>query len=483
MKKFIAFARVSSREQEREGFSLDVQEDALKAYAARAQGEIVKFYKIAETASKKEERATFREMLVYAKKNAGSLDGMLFYKVDRACRNLFDYVELERLESDYGVPFISVSQPTESTPAGRMQRRMLASMASYYTEQQSLDVRDGMKRRVETGLFCASAPYGYRNYRKDGRGLIDIHPEQGPIVRRIFELYAYFGHTLESLAEQLRKEGLCYVASHPRFSTSNLYYILTNRAYIGDVFYRGEWNPGIHQPLVDRATWNRVQKLLGGKIYRSHEMTYAGELITCEHCGRPITGERKTKETRAGKKEYTYYRCAGYSKAGHPRNRMTEEELDRQVLDLFKQMRIEDESVRAWIVEQIRKTTKADQEDSRVRVAELNRQLTLVVQQQDRLVNLRLLDEIEADTYAAKATELRDRAADLRLQLEAAGREHDEVAEIAVKAFELSQSLTARWFKADCAEKRTILEIVCLNLRLNGATLCATMRKPFGFGP
>ena len=52
MKRFVALARVSSREQEREGFSLEVQEDALKRYAAQAGGEIVKLFKIAETASK-----------------------------------------------------------------------------------------------------------------------------------------------------------------------------------------------------------------------------------------------------------------------------------------------------------------------------------------------------------------------------------------------------------------------------------------------
>ena len=158
MKKYIAFARVSSREQEREGFSLEVQEESLHAHAARVGGEVVQFWKIAETASKKDERKTFKEMLAYARKHAAELDGILFYKVDRAARNLFDYVDLERLESDYGVPFISVSQPTENTPAGRMQRRMLASMASFYTEQQSLDVRDGMKRRVESGLFPAVRP-------------------------------------------------------------------------------------------------------------------------------------------------------------------------------------------------------------------------------------------------------------------------------------------------------------------------------------
>jgi len=130
VKRYLALARVSSREQEREGFSLDVQVDALRRYAEKNQGEIAKLYRIAETASKKDERKAFREMLQYARQNAHQIDAILFYKVDRAARNLFDYVELERLESDHGIEFISVTQPTENTPAGKLQRRILANMAS-----------------------------------------------------------------------------------------------------------------------------------------------------------------------------------------------------------------------------------------------------------------------------------------------------------------------------------------------------------------
>ena len=70
MKQFWALARVSSREQEREGFSLAVQEDALKRYATQAGGEIVRLFRIAETASKSDERMTFRELISYAKKHA-----------------------------------------------------------------------------------------------------------------------------------------------------------------------------------------------------------------------------------------------------------------------------------------------------------------------------------------------------------------------------------------------------------------------------
>src|SRR5262245_52019510 len=95
MKRYVALARVSSREQEREGFSLAVQEEALKRYATSTGGELVRLFRIAETASKTDERKTFKELIAFAKKNANSLDALLFYKVDRAARNLFDYVELE----------------------------------------------------------------------------------------------------------------------------------------------------------------------------------------------------------------------------------------------------------------------------------------------------------------------------------------------------------------------------------------------------
>ena len=89
-KRYLALARVSSREQEREGFSLQVQEEALCRFAQQNDGQIDKFFRIAETATKPDERRTFQELLRYAKKHAKRLDGLLFLKVDRAARNLFD---------------------------------------------------------------------------------------------------------------------------------------------------------------------------------------------------------------------------------------------------------------------------------------------------------------------------------------------------------------------------------------------------------
>jgi len=243
MKQFAALARVSSREQEREGFSLEVQEDGLKRYAAQAGGEIVKLFKIAETASKGEQRKAFRELIAYAKKNAPFLDGLLFYKVDRAARNLFDYVELERLESEYNLPFISVSQPTENTPAGRMMRRTLANMASFYTEQQSVDVREGLSRRVQEGWFIGLAPYGYRNVRKDGRGIVEIDPEAAANVKRIFHLYAYENLTLDGVVERINAEGREWRKSQPKFPRSSVHNILKDSTLQSRISSRATHRP------------------------------------------------------------------------------------------------------------------------------------------------------------------------------------------------------------------------------------------------
>ena len=90
----------------------------------------------------------------------------------------------------------------------------------------------------------------------------------------------------------------------------------------------------------------------------------------------------------------------------------------------------------------LRRRTREEQDYTREQRAELHRQLTLIQGQTDQLLNLRLLEEIDPDTFAAKNTELRDRAARLKLQADALDRGHDENADIAIKAFELSQSLT-----------------------------------------
>jgi site-specific DNA recombinase len=476
-KRFVALARVSSREQEREGFSLDVQEQALRAYAARQGGDIVREYRLAETASKTDERTAFKEMIAYCKVHSADIDGLLFYKVDRAARNLFDYVELERLESTHGIQFISVSQPTEDSPAGRLNRRVLASMASFYTEQQSKDVREGLAKRAETGLFVGLTPYGYKNLRVDGRSKVIVDFVAARNVQLAFDLYAYHHHTLDSLTDKLNADGIQYTSKCPKWPRSKLHTILRDRAYIGELRFKGQWLPGAQSPLIERATWDRVQVKLGEKIYKSHELTFAGELIRCGHCGGVITGEAVLKKQTG--KTYIYYRCSNYKRIeGHPNVRQTEADLDDQILDLFRRIR-QPEEVRDLFRDALLNWSTNEREQSRQNTDDVQRQLTLLRQQQDRLLNLRLLQEIDGETFSRKSVELRDRIATLDVQLHRDDTDRAEQAELAAKVFELSQGLEQKWVGAKYVEKRQLLDLVCLNFSLADVSLVAEMRKPF----
>ncbi|NOZ39135.1 MAG: hypothetical protein GXP24_02770 [Planctomycetes bacterium] len=111
------------------------------------------------------------------------------------------------------------------------------------------------------------------------------------------------------------------------------------------------------------------------------------------------------------------------------------------MLSLFDKLRVEDEKVRHWFARVLRERTQDQQRENQQQVTKLNRQLTRVRHQQDQLLNLRLLEEIDQGTFASKGTELRDRLAKLTLQVESHDRGRSEVGEIAVKAFELSQTL------------------------------------------
>lgn len=91
-------------------------------------------------------------------------------------------------------------------------------------------------------------------------------------------------------------------------------------------------------------------------------------------------------------------------------------------------MRIDDEEIRSWFADVLRAKSQDEHRESRERIGEVNRQLTQVRNQQDELLNLRLLKEIDEDTYGKKATELRDREAALKLQVEANDRGRHETA-------------------------------------------------------
>ena len=478
MKKYMAWARVSSREQEREGFSLEVQEDGFREFGRQAKAVVDPIFRIAETATKTEERKAFREMIAFAKRHAHEYDGLLFYKIDRAARNLKDFVELEELESKYGLPFIAITQPVQNTPSGRMMRRTLATMAAFQTEQQSLDVREGIARRVQEGWFPSNPPYGYKAVRRNKRSVVVTHPENSIKVKRVFHLRACEQLTVDEIVKRLFDEGLFYSDSKPKFSPTKVGNMLHDRSYLGFIKFRGQWYPGRHEALIDQATWDQVRVSFGEQVYRSHAMVYASQLIRCGFCGHIVTGEEKLKETKAGTKAYVYYRCSRYRKPGHPRIRLTEKELDAQLQSILDTIRLPNTEARMCVQAIAQARLEADHLDAAVRVEEIRRQLALIVGQREQLLNLRLAGEVDEELFARKRDELDERERILRRKMSENQQLRDRIDEMSHAASDVFEILAEEWLTIERRSRQLALVALFGGFTLEGRILVPTNGTP-----
>ncbi|QGJ68645.1 Resolvase [Planctomycetales bacterium 10988] len=477
-KKYMAWARVSSREQEQEGFSLDVQETGFHEWGKHENAVVDPIFKVSETATKTAEREKFREMIRFAKKHSDEYDGILFYKIDRAARNLKDFVELEELESRYSLPFIAITQPVQNTPTGRMVRRTLATMAAFQTEQQSLDVRDGIARRVAEGWFPSNPPFGYRTVRPDKRSYVEVHPENGFKVRRIFNLRANHNLTGPEIVDRMFEDGLFYSDSKPKFSESKVSAILHDRSYLGSVLFRGHWHPGRHEPLVDQMTWDQVRVSFNEQNYRSHELVYASRLIRCSHCGHVVTGEEKFKETKKGIKAYVYYRCSRYRTAGHPRIRLTERELDEQLQEMLAPLANLTEETDHYMQMVAHSILEVRCADENVQVPESKRLLSLLETQRAKLLSRNLSGAISDEIYDRQAADYDTQEKALKRQLirhEQISSQIDTVSRQAGKVFDV---LSNNWLTMERRARQLALAALFGGFWLEDRTLIPENRTP-----
>jgi hypothetical protein len=215
---------------------------------------------------------------------------------------------------------------------------------------------------------------------------------------------------------------------------------------------------------------------LGKRTYFRYDSVYGNNLIVCGHCGRPVLCEVVRKKSG---REYRYYRCSQYTAVGHPKDRAKEHEFDKAVLAAFESLWIDDPDVRKWLEEVIRAKSQSQVEQTRSDRQLTREELNKAQKERDALLDMMLKGHIEADMYKRKDKELLSLITHLQVILDGRNLQQAEIGETAMKLLELSQTLKGKWFAADIAEKRALLEIICSNLTYEHATLTISMRKPF----
>ena len=166
MKKVVIYARVSSREQEKEGYSIPAQIKLLNEYAVKKEFEVVREFIDSETA-KKAGRTHFNEMLAYLKKHK-DVNIILVEKTDRLYRNFKDYVILDEFK---GLEIHLVKKNTVLSENSKSHEKLVHGfkvlMAKNYIDNLSEEIRKGQTQACEQGDYPSKPPYGYMRVNKN----------------------------------------------------------------------------------------------------------------------------------------------------------------------------------------------------------------------------------------------------------------------------------------------------------------------------
>jgi DNA invertase Pin-like site-specific DNA recombinase len=298
MKSYFAYIRVSTIKQGEHGSSLHEQKDAITALARRNDLHIAQWFEERETAAKIG-RTEFTRMTAALKK--GKAAGVIFHKIDRSARNLKDWSAIQDL-ADMGVDVRFTQESINlASNEGKLTGDFLAVIAAHYVRNLREEVKKGMRGRLKQGIYPLGAPIGYLD---QGGGKPKIpDPERAPFIRDAFEWYAQGRYSLRALSKELYGRGF-RTKSGKKVDYNRLQKILRNPFYVGIMRIKrsGESYPGIHEPLITKATFDRVQQNLDGKKNSSpltHDFIFR-RMISCKLCEYSLIGERE--------KGYIYYR-------------------------------------------------------------------------------------------------------------------------------------------------------------------------------
>ena len=302
----IVYARVSSKDQEKEGFSIPAQQRLLREYAIKQSFTVVREFVDVETA-KQAGRPEFAAMLGYLKNHRATCATILVEKTDRLYRNFKDLTTLD----DLGVSVHLVKENRiigpESGSSDQLVHGFNVLIARNYVLNLAEETRKGMTEKAGSGSYPSCAPVGYRNTDGPaGKRIIVSDPDTAPVIAVLFERFATGQYSIKQVVAQLNAEGVNLRGR--KLYSSLAHQILRKRLYMGDFDWDGSTYAGTHEPLVTRQCWERVQELLDARAENKtrkvkHDFAYTG-LVRCGHCGCLLVGELK-------KRQYVYYHCIG----------------------------------------------------------------------------------------------------------------------------------------------------------------------------
>jgi site-specific DNA recombinase len=469
----LAYSRVSSKDQEREGYSIPAQQELLRNYAHSHGFTIAEEFVDVETA-KQTGRTGFGQMIAHLKSHP-NIRVILVEKTDRLYRNLKDYVTIDDLSADIHLVKEAIVLSPKARSSDKFMHGIRVLMAKNYIDNLSEETRKGMLEKARQGMWPSYAPLGYLNVLgTDGKRTIALDPERAPLIRRLFEDFSTGNHSLKSIANLSYLSGLRLRKSGARTPISTLHKILRNRIYTGDFDFDGVTYSGKYEAIITRELWNQVQDVLDGrnakKTRRVKDCFAFSGLITCGHCGCAMVGEIK-------KGRYTYYHCTGYKqKCPEPYTR--EEVLEGQFTDLLTRISFTPE-VLGWVKQALRESHGDEKRFHDDEIVRLQREGQRIQDRIDAMYLDKLDGRIAADFFDRKAVEWRKEQSRLEQEVHAHRNANRNYIDEGVRLLDLAQRASALFEKQPPREKRRLLDFVLSNCQWKNGELMTQYRQPF----
>jgi site-specific DNA recombinase len=474
IRRAVLYARVSSKEQEREGFSIPAQLKLLRDYAEAQKIKIVDEYVDIETA-KQSGRTNFNEMARFLRKHS-SVRTVLVEKTDRLYRNLKDWVTIDELGVEVHLPKEGVVLSNDSRSSEKFMHGIKVLMAKNYIDNLSEEARKGMREKAEQGIWPTKAPFGYRNVRgPDGKNIIVVDPDYAPIIIRLFEWYATGQFSLKDLSKRVRQEGLVYRRTGAPVPLSAVHKILRTRLYTGTFEWQGELYKGTHQPLISHELWGHVQDILSGRraTSRGLEQNFAfSGIIKCGHCGCALVAEIK-------KGKYVYYHCTGYKgKCGEPYVR--EEILEEQFARHLARLRVDGE-VFEWIARALRESCADEKREHGDAIARLQAEWERLQKRIDAMYIDKLDGRIDEGFYKRMRGQWRDEQERCERDVERHRTADDSYMDQGIQILDLAHNAHQLFGAQAAKEKRSLLNFLLSNCTWKQGTLTVEFKDPFDF--
>lgn len=463
MKRLFAYIRVSDPKQGK-GVSLDEQRSIIEAYAAKIGATIIEWFVEKRTAAKAG-RPEFTRMLRLLR--AGKADGLVIHKVDRSSRNFHDWGAIDELiESGIDVHFANESMDLRSR-GGRLAADIEMVFAVDYIRNLREETLKGILGRLKQGILPRNAPIGYLD--RGAGNPKEIDPVKGPIIRALFERYATGAYTLRMLTEEAVTLGLRNRIGNP-LRLTQIHAILRNPFYAGILrSTRFGVFPGAHTPLVGKATFERVQEVMSGKLVRrtKRHILLFRRMLRCATCKRSLIGsERKGR---------VYYRC---SNVDCPTTSVRKDAVEEAIIDLLEAIRLDEKEcmmVEGELAEYDRSST-ALRESQRAATTEA---LSAANARLARLTDLLLDGKIDPAAHDERRAELLLNKRDLEEKLTNTDGEIAESVRRARQIVELAGSAENLYKTGGQEKKRQLLGILLSNCTVSGKELEFTLHEPF----